>query len=362
MGGLTSGGIGGFFQNLGGGVKDWLLGEKAPAINPDDPRYQLQHGGLMSTFASGRLGQGGQAPTVNGANIATGPQNQFRTQELGLAQQLQRVGSGQEMGAGELATRRQVGQALAGIQSGQRMARGGNAAIGARAAARAAGDLGVNAAGMSREAALQDQTAARGLLAGVLGQGRGADIGLATSQAGLNQQANLANQQANLQQQGLNNQMDLGLLSQLLGMDQATLQAQLALQGMQQQYGNRPGALGDILGVGGQIGAAAASNPAIWSDEKLKENVTDGEAAVREFLGALRPKTFDYKDPKHGGKRVTGVMAQDAERSKLGKAIVKDTPEGKQLDSNRVASALLASVAVLDRRLAKLEPKRKKAA
>lgn len=351
-------------------TKKTLFGTEAPPVDPT--QFRPQHGGIISGFIQEQLGRGGAAPTVTAPTagrtaVAMGPQDQFRARELALADQLGGVASGQQMGAGEMGVRRQMQQALAGLQAQQRMARGSNAATAARSAVRAGGDMGVNAAGMSAQAALGDQQAARGMLGQLLGQGRGADIGLATTQAGLDQQRNLANAQmglqagmanqgANLQQQGLNNQWDLGLLGQLLGLDQAQLQAQLAATGMQQQFGNKPGLLGDLLGVGGQVGAAALSNPNLVSDERKKKNVADGKDAVRGFLDSLAPKEFDYKAPKkHGEGRFLGVMAQDVERSRLGKEIVRDTPDGKALDGRKVLSALLASVADLHGRTKALE-------
>lgn len=338
-------------RGLWNSIRDPLLGTRPPPVNPDDPRYQLQHGQQMGDYATGLLGRGTQAPQVGRTAIDQGPQNQFRGGELALMQQLQGVASGQQQGAGEMAVRRQVAQALAAQQAQQRMARGGNAAIAARAGARAAGDLGVNAAGMSAQSALSDQAQARGALGQLLGQGRSADIGLASTQAGLDQQRVLANQQAGLQQQGLNNQMDLGLLSQLLGMDQATLEAQLGLTGLQQQYGGTKGYLGDLLSAGGQMGAAYAMK----SDRRAKRNISDGSGAMREFLDGLKPVTWDYKDPKDGKGRHGGVIAQDVERSRLGREIVSDTPDGKVLDARKVLHVLLGAAAHLNDRVGRLE-------
>lgn len=335
------------------GGRDWtsmLFGSRPPQVTPNDPRYQLQHGQQMGDYAVGLLGRGTQAPQVGRTEINQGPQSQFRGGELGLMRQLQGVASGQQQGAGEMAVRRQVAQAMAAQQAQQRMARGGNAAIAARAGVRAAGDLGVNAAGLSAQSALSDQAQARGALGQLLGQGRSADIGLASTQAGLDQQRGLANQQAGLQQQGLNNQMDLGLLSQLLGMDQATLQAQLGLTGLQQQFGGVEGYMGDILAAGGALGAAY-----LKSDRRTKRNVEDGAAAMREFLDHLKPVTWDYLDPQDGKGKHAGVIAQDVERSRIGREIVSDTPGGKALDGRKVMHALLGAAAHLNDRVGRLE-------
>lgn len=342
------------------GVKDFFMGkpaEQAPG-QFDPSAFGLgSMDFLRQQFQSGAAGaQGRGAPMAGQVQINQGPQGEVRGREMALADQLTGVSTGQQMGAGELAVRRQMAQALAGTQAAQRMARGSNAAIGARAAARAAGDMGVNAAGMSAQQALADQAAARGQLGGLLGGIRGADLGLATSQAGLEQQTNLANQGASLQQRGMNDALQLGMLGGLTDAERAQMQGQMGLQGLRLSPGQQ-GYLGDILQMGGQLGGAAI----MMSDERVKENVEDGRAAVREFLGKLKPATWDYKDPKHGQGRHAGVMAQDVEKSKLGKSIVQETPDGKALDGKKLLSATLAAAVDLNARLSKLESKKKTA-
>lgn len=238
--------------------KNVMFGGMGQQIDPNQAR--LQGGDFMRDYLRGQLGGvgGRQAPQVGAAQVAQGPQSQFRGQQQQLAGQLMGVASGQQMGAGEMAVRRQMQQAMAQQVAQSRMARGGNAAIAARAGARAMGDLGVNAAGQSAQAAMGDQTQARGLLAGVLGQGREQDIGLASQNAALQQQANLANQAAKLQQLGMNDEQIARLLGQMYGVDAAELQARLGvMQGNQQQHG----IFGDLLQAAGGLGAAYIMKP-----------------------------------------------------------------------------------------------------
>lgn len=255
MGGLADIGRG-VTHGPGGGWKEWLFGGGAT----DPKNAQLQDAGFMRGYIKDRLGQidSRQAPQTGSVNINTGPQSEWRAREMALANQLGRVASGQEKGAGELAVGRQFQQGLAAQMAQQRMARGAGAGIAARAAARNAGDMTVNASGMAQQAALQDQGVARQLLAGVLGQGRGADIGLATSQAGLTQQGNLANLHAKLQTMGMNDQAALGYLSQMFGISQAEMAARLAQEqtAMQDQ-----GIFGDLLQMGGALAGAYIGKP-----------------------------------------------------------------------------------------------------
>ncbi len=259
----------------------------------DPNKAKLEGAGFMRDYLTGRLNgvDNRAAPQADrtrvgnvaqgvGAQIAMGPQDQWRQRELELADQAQRVASGQQMGAGEMAVRRQMAQAAAQQQSMAASSRGANAGIAARAAARGLGANSVNAAGASGQAAMQDQGAARNLLAGVIGQGRGADIGLAQGQAGMNQQmnmanldaqnqkvfqqagldqsTNLANMQSRLQQTGMNDAASQAYLAQLYGISLAEMQARL---GQEAANMAQTGIFGDLLQAGGALGSAAIMKP-----------------------------------------------------------------------------------------------------
>jgi len=269
----------------------WRIGVKPAGStelqNADWIRNQSMQGMLDA--------QGRQAPQAGytqignvargtAATLGTGPQNQFRQRELGLADRLLGIGSGQQMGAGELAARRQ-GQRAAAQQIGiARMQRGGNAGMAAAGAAQNIGNLGIATAGQAQQAALQDQQMANQTAAGLLGQARGADIGMATTQAqmqqqmrlanmdaqnqrlfqqaGLNQATSLANMQARLQQTGMNDQAALAYMAQLYGVDAAEMQARLALETAKMQNDKGGSTLGGLMTVGGTvIGGIAGGAP-----------------------------------------------------------------------------------------------------
>lgn len=238
IGGLAGGpvGLGAAYVKNNQGAQDLLFG----GMNVPRPEVKYQHGdqiqGLINSGLQGRTNTA--APQLN-----AGPQDQFRTAQMQQVQQLQGIASGQQQGAGELAAQRQTQNALAAQQGMARMARGGNAGMANLAAARGAGAVGLAGAGLGQQAALQDQQAAQGMLAGALGQGRGQDLSLA------GQNAQLAQQQS-----AQNNQMYLQLLSQLTGMDANILAAQL---GQYQVEKAQPGLLGSLLSAGGQVAAAA---------------------------------------------------------------------------------------------------------
>lgn len=220
----------------------------------------------------------GNVATADAAQIDQAQQNQWRQRQLALADQMQRVASGQQQGAGELAAQRAAQQALASQQAMARMGRGSNAALAARGAARNAQDIGGQMAGQAQQAALQDQSNARAQLGGLMQGARGADIGMATSQAGLQQQVNLANmsaenqrifQQAGLDQStslanmearlrtmGMNDQAVLGYLAALFGIDAAEMQARLEQDKLRIAQRSE-GLAGDLLVAGGTVMAAA---------------------------------------------------------------------------------------------------------
>jgi hypothetical protein len=228
----------------------------------------------------------GQVSNYGGATINQGPQDQFRSRELGLADRMLGIASGQQRGAGEIAAMRQGNAAIAQQQGMARMNRGGNSALAARSAARNAGNIGLDTAGLAREAALRDQQMASQTAAGLLAQGRGADIGMATSQAGLQQQAglasmdannqrifqqaglnqatSLANMQARLAQSGMNDQASLAYMAQLYGVNATEMQARLALELAREGKPVAPGPnyLGGALTVGGTVIGGIYGGPA----------------------------------------------------------------------------------------------------
>ena len=198
---------------------------------------QGQYGNYAGNYLQGMLG-GVRNPVLN-----FGQANQDRSQMGALAGQLQGVASGQQKGAGELAVERQMGNATAAQQAAARMARGANAALAARQAARNTADLGVAGAGQAQQAALMDQANARGQLAGLLGQMQSGD---------------LQQQQLGLGQYNAQNAATQGYLGQLLGLNQQGFNNQF---GMNQAIANQPGFLGSLLGAAGSIGAAYAGRP-----------------------------------------------------------------------------------------------------
>lgn len=271
-------------------VKDMLFGGKAAAgvdgklVNYDPVTDRL---GKIADASQGRVAPAAQTVMAGRtqlgapAQLATGQIDQSRGGMLGVANRLGGIASGTQLGAGEIGVNRQVGAATAAQQAAARMARGANAALAYRQAARNTADIGLAGAGMAAQAAAQDQANANAQLGQLYGNMYGQDASVAAQNAQLGQQAMLqqgamdqqaaivnaqagnatalANLQAQLAQSGMNDQQQLAALGQILGWDQATLQAQLAKA---QVAAGDKGMLPGLLQVGGQIGAAAATGGA----------------------------------------------------------------------------------------------------
>lgn len=150
-----------------------------------------------------------------------------------------------------------------------------------------------------------------------------------------------------------------GRLSNLAGMGQTAVSG---ISGAAQNYGNNVSqnqiGVGNnyaaaevsngnkqagLLGAAGQIGMGALA----FSDERLKENI---EAIPKEDLSEmkkfLKAYAFDYKNIQHGRGRWVGVMAQDLQKSKLGRTLVIENEKGeKMIDLKKVLSLFLATMA-----------------
>jgi hypothetical protein len=324
----------------------------------------------------------GPVATGRAAQLATAPQNQFRQRELALANRLTGVATGQQAGAGELATIRQGQRAVAQQQAMARMGRGSGAAGAARSAARNAGEIGLNVAGQSAQAAMGDQAAANAQLGSVLGQGRGADISVAGQnaqltqgmnlanmdaqnqrvfqQAGLDQARSLADMQAKLTQTGMNDQAQIAYMAQLFNISVAEMQGRLQQEGL--KVGNFDTGWGrEFMGQVLTSAGKAAESYATASDPQLKKDVRTVSRSIDKMLDRLAPSTWRYKDEAaHGEGRRAGIMTTDLEKSEAGRRIVREEKDGKYIDVSAGISAALASVARLNQRVRAMEKAKQK--
>jgi hypothetical protein len=136
-----------------------------------------------------------------------------------------------------------------------------------------------------------------------------------------------------------------------LAQAQATQQTNIANQGSKDSSSSAMmGALGTAAGV------------MLMSDKNNKKDIKSEGAKVDKFLEKLKSYSYEYKEPEaegaSPGKKV-GVLAQDLEKSEMGKNMVKETEGGKMVSIPDSFSAILASQARLNERLSALEKKKK---
>lgn len=300
VGGAIGGGVGGFLGgqvgNMIGGTSKAALGG-APQIDPN--LFQFQHSGqfdpqLGDTAAFMRTLEAqarGEGPSV-AQNLLQQGQQQAMQSQLALA----------ASGQGSPLAGRQVAQNVAQLQQ----AGAGQAAmLGAQEQQQATQQLGdmirfYESMGMSRD------------------------------------QAQL---QANQQMAQM----------QFLSSQEGTRQRAATLQGLGQAGAWFTDQMGGLGGIKDTIGG-------LFSDEALKKDIEPAEEEVELFLSTVSPKKYKYVSKEFGpeGDRY-GIMAQDLEKSPMGKSLVRNTPKGKMVDTVQGFGALLAATAQLHKKIQKLE-------
>lgn len=115
-----------------------------------------------------------------------------------------------------------------------------------------------------------------------------------------------------------------------------------------QAYGIGNSSANKAMSSGGGMMAA-------MSDENLKEGIRSADSAIEEFLDSVTPYEYLYKDQKYGEGKHVSVMAQDLEKTNLGKGLVINTKEGKMVDYGKAFGLMLASNIHLHQEIKKLK-------
>lgn len=181
---------------------------------------------------------------------------------------------------------------------------------------------------------------------------------IALANAGFRQQAGTANQDAQLAALA-NRAATADLYGRLAG---ANRSAHTQSWGMNLDEGRQQKALNQAHQDRSDAQTAnylktAASFAAMASDERVKHKIK--EADLSSLYDKLAPYEYEYKDTSiegtSPGKHVS-VMAQDLEKSEIGKRAVFDSEEGhKMVDYAKLLPAQVAATAWLAKRVAKLE-------
>lgn len=150
---------------------------------------------------------------------------------------------------------------------------------------------------------------------------------------------------------------EYGRLSSLAGIGQA---ANTANNNSGMNYANYVS--GNQMGIGNSIAANNIANSngnkqmftqgatmaaMLASDERLKTNLKEiDKSELDEMKSYLKAYAFNYKTDEFGTGDWVGIMAQDLEKSKLGKTLVVHDEQGrKMIDIKKVLSMFLATMA-----------------
>jgi hypothetical protein len=91
------------------------------------------------------------------------------------------------------------------------------------------------------------------------------------------------------------------------------------------------------------------------SDETQKEQVTDASGKLTDFMSKIGAHSYKYKNPEVDGQGIyTTPMAQELQKTELGKQAVIETPRGLMVDYARLGGVNLAAVSVVHREQQKL--------
>jgi hypothetical protein len=90
----------------------------------------------------------------------------------------------------------------------------------------------------------------------------------------------------------------------------------------------------------------------LLSDKRAKKDIKPGAKKTREFLDSLSAKEFKYKN---GGGAQIGIIAQDANKSKQGRAMTEEVGDLLTINTGQATGPMLAALADLNERIKKLE-------
>lgn len=170
--------------------------------------------------------------------------------------------------------------------------------------------------------------------------------------AGLQQEANAQAAQMRLAEQ---QQAEAAYAQDLQRQQDLKVQAELAQAGAMQDYAGRQAQASAQTQANrqGMLQGLAGGALQIFSDKKEKKNIKSQD--LEDLVSKISAYKYNYKDEKNGKGEQVGVMAQDLEKSKLGKDLVEETPEGKMVDLKKAVPLMMASVSEIVKKIKKLE-------
>lgn len=338
--------VGGLLGGAAGGIAEEAVGEgyqgRGRTIDPE--AFKVKGAAAAQKIAESQSGEQRRS-----AARTKRQQDVLRDQRQDQLSQLfqQAQGKGPSLAQAQLkaASDRSLAQQLAAAGR----ARGTNSAAVGRQLARQQAAAGQQLAQDAATARIQEQQLAQQNLQAALTSGAAQEqqrrqLETQAGQAALQQmlQSGMAQQQARQAFEQLATNQQLGIVKSR----QEGAAAKQAAQGQ---------IFGGLAQAGGQVGAAFAS------DKNKKKDIKKADMK-KDFLDKLSAKSYKYKDSKDGKGEQLGIMAQDLEKTKVGKQMVEDTPNGKMVNMAKGFGAVLAAQAELNKRLEQLEKKKNKKA
>src|SRR5262249_49852372 len=133
------------------------------------------------------------------------------------------------------------------------------------------------------------------------------------------------------------------------GANQQNTEKELQRMQLQAQYDAAQKA-GDRALMSSLLSAGAALGVTLLSDRRAKTEIRkESDRDVDDFLGALEAYSYRYKEPGSPGAAEGtqhGPMAQDLEKSAIGRSVVRTGPDGaKRVDTDRLTLALAGVLA-----------------
>ena len=91
------------------------------------------------------------------------------------------------------------------------------------------------------------------------------------------------------------------------------------------------------------------------SDQTAKQGIESGQQELEDFLSSLGVYSYEYKNKEYGEGRRISPMAQEIEKTPLGKIAISTNKEGyKQVDYGKLGGTMLAATAMLNNKVNKL--------
>lgn len=306
-------------SSLGNSSLGKMLDPLGLVLKPDAPKIEGEAFDLSreADRAKGRLNPLLKQSTTLAADSA--PTQTAIMQQMGQAA----LGQGPSLAEAQLkaAQDRNLAQQLAATQA----TRGGSNALNTRTLLQNMGSSGRDLAQQSAIDKIQERQAAQGAYLGQL------------NNVGAQARGDIAAEHG----------YSVGAKTAAQSLAAANLASQTAAYQADRQ---QQGAL--IGGIGSAVGMMAGS------DKKMKKDIESSDKDMKSFVEALSAKKYKYKEPEKPGRAEGeryGVLAQALEKSKAGKSIVVEGPDGKMVDAAQGLGLALASQAALNNRISDLE-------